>query len=178
MRDWYFAPTFICLIVLISAYWPSNLKKEKAIIIVACNTLASIGLALLCAYAYINIDSWRSGSIFFDEACREISDERVFAYDGAGKISWQLYGCGTVTNGDGLVNSHDYFENVLAKNDFKEYLFINNIRYYIKNSKNTPYNCIVRGVCFAEKDVSLRVNSKGGSQLTDYQLVEIVRPKL
>ncbi len=107
MRDWYFAPTIISLLVLTSSHIHLASDRIKTRIAIGLNGVAIIGVGLLVAYAVTYYPAWQSRKKFYDEACEILDGERVFAYDGSGKLAWTLYSCANSTNGDGLVNSHE-----------------------------------------------------------------------
>lgn len=174
MRDWYFAPTIIALLLLTSSYIAPISEKVRAKLVLLLNCTAFMGVALLLAYTVMFYPSWVSGKEFYKEACDVLDGERVFVYDGSGKLAWNLYDCAEVTNGDGLVNSHKYMREILKHGRFIEYLEENRIRFYITNNKGSPFNCPVGNVCFDDSRVKLRARSEGGSILTSYQLVEIL----
>lgn len=176
MRDWYFAPTIISLL-LINSFYIAHLNLNVHSRVVSILHFAALtGLVLMAIYCVKYYQSWLSGIDFHRDTCVSINNERIFVYDGSGKLAWNLYACGTVTNGDGLVNSHAYLRNVKEDSLYLNYLQDNQIRFYITNNQSSRYNCPAPDSCFEPDDVVPRLRSWGGSELTTYTLVEILHP--
>ena len=174
IRDWYFAPTIISLLILNGLYIGHNKLDVRRRITILLNLTAIAGFLLLAVYSMQYYSSWVSGIDFRKNACAIVKNQRVFVYDGSGKLAWNLYDCATVTNGDGLVNSHAYLRNIIKNNDYLSYLRDNQIRFYINNSKKSSHNCPVPSSCFNATDVTTKLRSQGGSRLTTYTLVEVL----
>ncbi len=174
LRDWYFAPSIISLLLLNNYYLKNASILISKLSTYAFNLLSVAGIILLISYSTYFASSWKSGNEFYKNACKILEGDRVFVYDGSGKLAWNLFKCASITNGDGLMNSHKYYNETIKNNNYKEYLKNNNIRFYITNVDNAEYYCPVENICFNNSEVRLRLQSTEGSKFTSYQLVEIL----
>jgi hypothetical protein len=173
MRDWYFAPTIIALLIIVS-YMAFGVPEQKKKLTWPYFSLAFIGMSLICLYSIKFYSSWNSTRVFHEDACASLVNERVFVFDGSGSLAWNLYDCGTVTNGDGLVNSHNYAREVRGRKRYVQYIKENNISLYIVNTFDIPDNCLLRDVCIDPDNIKVLARAKTGSYYSSYRLVRIL----
>lgn len=174
MRDWYFAPTIISLLVIVSfllfKYEVDNIVKTWPYVLF----VSILGSCLLIIYSFRFYPSWSSTKTFHTDACRVLENQRIFVHDGSGSLAWNLYHCGKVTNGDGLVNSHTYFREVVAKQQYIEYIKENNISFYITNNADIADNCLLKDVCVDPQNIKVLARAQSGSYFASYRLVQIL----
>jgi len=154
IRDWYYMPTFIVVLFILFQY---DLKL-KSIVYGLC-----IMLILRWGYSSVTYrinDSW--GEIawqkeFVDQLQEVVPIEsRIYLIDGSGFMGYISER--TIINGDGLVNSYDYYY-LSSQDNLENYLENMQIDYLITNLKNSG-DVIVNyhGLVVNKQDVELLID--------------------
>lgn len=173
MRDWYFAPTLFPLAVLASNLIDNQIEKSVTLNDSIFYIMSALGVLMYGAYIAINLSDMRASKDFVNEVKTVIPrGTRIFSYDGSGYLAWSLSGWASVTNGDGLVNSFEYFHSTLKTKDLLSYLRKNHIVYYIRNQPGDP-GCIGFGPCLKNEVYVEQSVSKSTRPFTSFKLYEI-----
>jgi hypothetical protein len=173
MRDWYFAPTLFPLAFLASNLIRNRVEKAASPNNSILYIMSGLGMLMYGAYLAINISDMRASKDFVSEVKNIIPrGTRIFSYDGSGYLAWSLSNWASVTNGDGLVNSFEYFHSTLKTKDLLPYLQKNHIFYYIRNEPGDP-GCIGFGLCLKDGEYIEKSSSKSTRPFTSFKLYEI-----
>jgi hypothetical protein len=173
MRDWYFAPSLFTLAYIVAHL----INNSKSVFINKINwsicIASTVGIFMFTGYVTINLTDMRASREFITNLDTEkLSNARVFAYDGSGYLAWSLSGVTSVTNGDGLVNSFEYYYAVVRPKVLLPYLKKNNIRYYIRNELGDP-GCIGLGVCLSQSEYTELLSSRSARPYSAFKLYQL-----
>ena len=179
VRDWYFTPSLIPILYLWSyVYIEKKLLFSNIYLKLfskySLNIVSLIGVILYVGYIHINLNDLKASKEFTDKLQKkELSGNLVYAYDGSAYLGWRLNGFHWIVNGDGYVNSFDYFHDVLKKNNLKKYMNSNNIKYYILNNSQKT-NSPGLDYFLKESQYRLVLASRSSRPLTKFRLYEIL----
>jgi len=154
MKVWYFMPsTFIIAVVIF--HLPSLYKRICYVMFVVIMTYFTAG------YVYYHSVRLKDGIEWQRKFIQLVKEnvrpgERIFQIDASG---WTGYFCErNVINGDGLVNSYEYYDRSM-NNGLKGYLKDNNVHYIITNAElSEDYIINYRGLVIRQKDVQIVVD--------------------
>jgi len=171
LRDWYFASTIFSLLYIFDYIHGGSVARgrQRSSVDFVLFVLAASIVAFSILYFSLNIGSRILTSRFVDESISLLPEgSRVYVFDGSGFLGWRLSEANiSVVNGDGLVNSYQYFKAVKGScSDFIDYIQSNKINYFITNDGNSnPQN-------FGNTDRRLGANCTG----KNFRVVRIVGP--
>lgn len=174
-RHWYFAPTLLPLLYLWSRLNPEyryaqSTCRIKTYSSASMASLAGLGAILFIAYVVHNLDDMRASKKFFADMTKVVpSGSIIYALDGSGYPAWMLNGHSQVIDGDGLVNSFDYFNKTLHTCDMRSYFKQNNIKYYLVNSAGKN-NCPIPCFCLNAGEYNQVLASTSERKFTSYRL--------
>lgn len=149
IRFWYYIPSYIVFSYVIFRSADKRFYKV---------TVISMSLLVAGVVSYKSYYNWQYSSDiayssqFVNNVKRLVPEKQlIYQFDGSGFIGY-LSGK-RVVNGDGLVNSHRYFE-LRKKNELENYLTVNKINYVITNNYiNTDEILNVNGLIVTKEDV-------------------------
>ena len=185
VRDWYFAPTGISLIFILDNFLNTREFQEKKFIIFIIVLLLS--LMLTSSFGYLIKE--RKNSLLAKDFTNQVTNSipinsRIYVFDGSGYLSWALLPNLNVVNGDGLVNSFNYYKMIKQRQVdlFLDYLKTNKIEYYITNGhfEHCLGNPWIHGKCDQFKnndDIVTRIRDQNGVNIKIIGGEEIVRSK-
>jgi len=174
-RHWYFAPTLLPLLYLWSRLNPEHLNAQSGYKIKTYGSapmalMVGLGSVLFIAYIAHNLNDMRASKTFFEDILKTVpSGNVIYALDGAGYPAWMLNGHSQVINGDGLVNSFEYFNKTLRNCDMQSYFRKNNVRYYLVNSAGKD-NCPIPCFCLNAGEYNQVLASTSKRKFTSYRL--------
>jgi hypothetical protein len=178
MRDWYFAPTVFPLIFYTAYLLSKDNSRYKKYTSLLIYSVAGMGLMAHSAYIYINKDTMVASADFVKDIRALVpKNSRIYAYDGAGYLGWSLSDYVSITNGDGLVNSFNYYRTVFLTGNLESYLQLNKIDYYIINNRGRP-SCIGLGFCLGSDEVSEIVSSRSQRPYAMFSIYKINKQQI
>jgi hypothetical protein len=154
-RHWYFAPALLPLLYLWSRLQPEGHggqppRRKMTIASASLAAMAGIGLLLFTGYLANNLADSRASKRFFEHVRQAVPPGSIiFAADGAGYAAWMLNGYAQVVDGDGLVNSFEYFYKTRRACDMRSYFNKNDVRYYLLDTVGQD-NCPIECYCMQE----------------------------
>jgi hypothetical protein len=132
--------------------------------------LTGLGSVLFIAYIAHNLNDMRASKKFFADMLKIVpSGNVVYALDGAGYPAWMLNGHSQVIDGDGLVNSFEYFNKTLRNCEMQSYFKKNNVKYYLVNSAGKD-NCPTPCFCLNAGEYNQVLASTSKRRFTSYRL--------
>jgi hypothetical protein len=174
-RHWYFAPTLLPLLYLWSRLNLEHLNSQSAYKIktyssASMASLVGLGSVLFIAYIVQNLNDMRASKKFFEDMLKIVpAGNVIYALDGAGYPAWMLNGHAQVIDGDGLVNSFEYFNKTLRNCDMQSYFKKNNVKYYLVNSTGRD-NCPISCYCLNAGEYNQVLASTSQRKYTSYRL--------
>lgn len=162
LRNWYFLPSlFISLFVFQKLILP----KEY------CNFLLLVFVIFITkkGYSFTELYNQNKNEKVYVSKLKEIvpPDESIYLIDGTGYIGY--YSERKIVNGDGLVNSHSYANNLL-RNNLKDYLKKNKIKYVADNGKKQEYLINYHGLVVRYDEVKVLISKSENLHYSLYKL--------
>jgi hypothetical protein len=131
---------------------------------------AGIGIALFVAYLGMHRDSMVYSRLFISDVRKTVaSGASAYAFDGSGYLGWMLSDHMRIIDGDGLVNSFEYYESVLQTCAMDEFFREHSVGYYIHTSVGAE-NCPLACYCLSPGRYHRVAASQSTTDLLAYKL--------
>jgi hypothetical protein len=163
LRSWYFMTSlFISLFIFYKAKISNNL-------FIAIFILLSSIIIKKTYYTYISYEDNRNVDKYISKLKEVVpNNQSVYLIDGSGYIGY--FSERSIVNGDGLVNSHEYFNSILS-NNLENYLKENNIQYIADNErKKHKFLINYHGLQIKYDDVETLISKKENLYYSLYKL--------
>ena len=180
IRDWHFAPSLLSLLYLWSRLELRSISMEDKSptdpwLRWGMLAAAGAGIVLFCAYVALRSDDMKYSREFIADVRKAVpTGSTIYALDGAGYLGWMLHGHPRVIDGDGLVNSFEYYQSTYLPCELDAYFRQHSIDYYVKTSLGTP-NCPTGCYCLPSGQSELLAASQSTRNFLAYRLYRVTR---